>query len=116
MSCRRKAITCGMEPILNGEVLLENVSKFARKIRNSKKLLNLKVKIMKKKKEISIVRSSAAEYLTFITATGESDVNAIYFKELLASVGLPESREEKYYNYSNLKEIEEAAEEYLAAA
>lgn len=29
---------------------------------------------MKKKKEISIVRSSAAEYLTFITATGESDV------------------------------------------
>ena len=36
---------------------------------------------MKKKKEISIVRSSAAEYLTFITATGESDVNAIYFEE-----------------------------------
>ena len=36
---------------------------------------------MKKKKEISIVRSSAAEYLTYITATGESDVNAIYFDE-----------------------------------
>ena len=36
---------------------------------------------MKKKKEIAIVRSSAAEYLTFITATGESDVNAIYFDE-----------------------------------
>ena len=36
---------------------------------------------MKKKKEISIVRSSAAEYLTFITATGECDVNAIYFEE-----------------------------------
>ena len=36
---------------------------------------------MKKKKEISILRSSAAEYLTFITATGESDVNAIYFNE-----------------------------------
>ena len=35
----------------------------------------------KKKKEISIIRSSAAEYLTFITATGESDVNAIYFDE-----------------------------------
>ncbi len=33
------------------------------------------------KREISIVRSSAAEYLTFITATGESDVNAIYFDE-----------------------------------
>ena len=27
----------------------------------------------KDKKEISIIRSSAAEYLTFITATGESD-------------------------------------------
>lgn len=37
--------------------------------------------MMKKKKEISIVRSSAAEYLTFITATGESDVNAVYFDE-----------------------------------
>lgn len=36
---------------------------------------------VKKKKEISIIRSSAAEYLTFITATGESDVNAIYFEE-----------------------------------
>ncbi len=36
---------------------------------------------MKKKKEISIICSSAAEYLTFITATGESDVNAIYFDE-----------------------------------
>lgn len=36
---------------------------------------------MKNRKEISIVRSSAAEYLTFITATGESDVNAIYFDE-----------------------------------
>lgn len=35
----------------------------------------------KEKKEVSIVRSSAAEYLTFITATGESDVNAVYFNE-----------------------------------
>ena len=33
------------------------------------------------KREISIVRSSAAEYLTFITATGESDANAVYFDE-----------------------------------
>lgn len=37
--------------------------------------------IMKKKNEVSIIRSSAAEYLTFITATGESDVNAVYFDE-----------------------------------
>ena len=36
---------------------------------------------MKRKKEVSITRSSAAEYLTFITATGESDVNAVYFEE-----------------------------------
>lgn len=36
---------------------------------------------MKKKNEISIVRSSAAEYLTFLTATGQSDVNAIYADE-----------------------------------
>ncbi len=36
---------------------------------------------MKKKREIGILRSSAAEYLTFITATGESDVNAVYFEE-----------------------------------
>ncbi len=35
----------------------------------------------RKKKEVSIVRSSAAEYLTFITATGESDVNAVYCDE-----------------------------------
>lgn len=35
----------------------------------------------KKRKEIAITRSSAAEYLTFITATGESDVNAVYFDE-----------------------------------
>ncbi len=35
----------------------------------------------KKKHEISMIRSSAAEYLTFITATGESDVNAVYSDE-----------------------------------
>ena len=33
------------------------------------------------KHEVSIIRSSAAEYLTFITATGKSDVNAVYFDE-----------------------------------
>ena len=35
----------------------------------------------KENHEVSIVRSSAAEYLTFITATGKSDVNAVYFDE-----------------------------------
>lgn len=33
------------------------------------------------KHEVSIIRSSAAEYFTFITATGEGDVNAIYSDE-----------------------------------
>jgi len=36
---------------------------------------------MKKNDKIDILRSSAAEYLTFITAKGESDVNAVYFEE-----------------------------------
>lgn len=35
----------------------------------------------KKRKQNDIIRSSAAEYLTFITATGESDVNAVYADE-----------------------------------
>lgn len=36
---------------------------------------------MAKKKEAALVRSSAAEYLTFIASTGQSDVNAIYADE-----------------------------------
>ena len=36
---------------------------------------------MKHKKDISIVRSSAAEYLTFVAGSGNSDVNAIYAEE-----------------------------------
>ena len=35
----------------------------------------------KVKQQNDIVRSSAAEYLTFITATGEGDVNAVYADE-----------------------------------
>ena len=35
----------------------------------------------KKKNEVSILRSSAAEYLTFLTASGQCDVNAIYADE-----------------------------------
>ena len=35
----------------------------------------------KDKREISIVRSSAADYLTVMDATGESDVNAVYCDE-----------------------------------
>ena len=30
----------------------------------------------------SIIRSSAAEYLTFITATGDGGINAIYADEI----------------------------------
>ncbi|MGE4096295.1 MAG: virulence RhuM family protein [Candidatus Binatia bacterium] len=36
---------------------------------------------MKKKQEISIVRSSAAEYLTFVAASGQGGVGAIYADE-----------------------------------
>jgi hypothetical protein len=36
---------------------------------------------MKKKKETSIVRSSAAEYLTFVAASGEGGVEAVYADE-----------------------------------
>lgn len=36
---------------------------------------------MKSKKNISIIRSSAAEYLTFVAGSGSSDVNAIYADE-----------------------------------
>jgi len=36
---------------------------------------------MKHKKDISIVRSSAAEYLTFVAGSGNNDVNAIYAEE-----------------------------------
>lgn len=35
----------------------------------------------RRKMDVDIIRSSAAEYLTFITATGDGDVNAIYADE-----------------------------------
>jgi hypothetical protein len=35
----------------------------------------------KNKKEVSIIRSSAAEYLTFLASTGEGGVEAIYADE-----------------------------------
>jgi hypothetical protein len=38
---------------------------------------------MKPKKDISIVRSSAAEYLTFVAGSGNSDVNVIYAEEFV---------------------------------
>lgn len=34
-----------------------------------------------KKKAVTLLRSSAAEYLTFLTATGQGDVNAVYAEE-----------------------------------
>lgn len=36
---------------------------------------------MPKKAEVSIVRSSAADYLTFIAASGEGGVEAVYAEE-----------------------------------
>lgn len=38
------------------------------------------IRLKKKKQEVSIIRSSAAEYLTFITATVKRDVNAVIRK------------------------------------
>lgn len=38
------------------------------------------ISLKKKKQEVSIIRSSVAEYLTFITATVKSDVNAVIRK------------------------------------
>lgn len=65
-------------------------------------------KMMKKRKEISILRSSTAKYLTFITATGESDVNAIYFDENVwlsqKTMGLLYNVETNTINY-HLKKI-----------
>ena len=37
--------------------------------------------MIKKKNEVSILRSSTAEYLTFLIATGQGDVNAVYADE-----------------------------------
>ena len=36
---------------------------------------------MSKKREVSLVRSSAAEYLTFVAATGQGGVEAMYADE-----------------------------------
>ena len=35
----------------------------------------------KKRQEVSIVRSSAAEYLTFVAASGQQGVEAVYADE-----------------------------------
>ena len=48
--------------------------------------------------------------------TAEIIENCLYAIEPFMEEVLPESREEKYYDYSDLKEIDEAAEEYLMAA
>lgn len=52
---------------------------------------------MKKKKDMSITRSSAAEYLTFITATGKSDINAVYFEEQLQRIREIRLSERRFY-------------------
>ena len=42
--------------------------------------------------------------------------NSLYAIEPFMEEVLPESREEKYYDYCGLREIDEAVEEYLIAA
>ena len=48
--------------------------------------------------------------------TAEIIEDCLYAIEPFMEEVLPESWEEKYYDYSDLKEIDEAAEEYLIAA
>ena len=48
--------------------------------------------------------------------TAEIILDCLYAIEPFKEEVLPESREEKYYVYSDLREIDEAAEEYLIAA
>lgn len=48
--------------------------------------------------------------------TAEIIEDCLYAIEPFMEEVLPESREEKYYDYSDLEEIDEAAEEYLMAA
>ena len=48
--------------------------------------------------------------------TAEIIEDCLYAIEPFMEEVLPESREEEYYDYSDLKEIDEAAEEYLMAA
>ena len=48
--------------------------------------------------------------------TAEIIEDCLYAIEPFMEEVLPESRKEKYYDYSDLKEIDEAAEEYLMAA
>ena len=56
----------------------------------------------KEKHEVGIIRSSAAEYLTFITATGKSDVNAVYFDE---NVWLTQKMMGLLYNFAVCKNL-----------
>ena len=51
-----------------------------------------------------------------LSLTAEIIEDCLYAIEPFMEEVLPESREEKYYDYSDLKEIDEAAEEYLMAA
>ncbi len=54
-----------------------------------------------RKKETSIVRSSAAEYLTFVAATGKGGVEAVYADEniWLTQKMMATLRSETYYRH-----------------
>jgi hypothetical protein len=59
------------------------------------------------KKEVSIVRSSAAEYLTFIAATGTGGVEAVYADE---SIWLNQKMMEGALPYVSMKVRHETLE------
>ena len=54
--------------------------------------------------EVSLVRSSAAEYLTFVAASGQGGVEAVYADESVWLTGLLHTAETHTINY-HLKEI-----------
>ena len=75
-------------------------------------------KIMKGQKRISHMLGHSKEIISadVYGDTAEIIEDCLYAIEPFMEDVLPESREEEYYDYSDLKEIDEAVEEYLMAA
>ena len=77
----------------------------------------------KQPKAVYIIENGGYTELTYEEFCRREQICPLYADKLflplygrLMEEVLPESREEKYYDYSDLKEIDEAAEEYLMAA
>ncbi len=74
------------------------------------------------KEYIEVFPLPGGGYLIVEGETVYMDIEAVIIKDCLYAMELfmeevfPQSREEKYYDYPDLKETDEAAEEYLMAA